>query len=57
LAIAGIGAGEAIRAAVLVGVTEAVRSAQQEGAFSGERGTQIARHLRRVQNADVRIAA
>ena len=38
LVIAGIGAGEAIRVAVLAGVSEAASSAQAEGAISVERG-------------------
>lgn len=57
LAIAGIGAGEAIRGAVLARVSEAARWAQAEGAISAERGGQIARHVSRAQDADVRVAA
>ena len=57
LAIAGIGAGESIRVAVLAQVSEAVRWAQAEGAISAERGGQIARHVSRAQDAHVRVAA
>ena len=57
LAIAGIGAGEAIRGAVLARVSEAARWAQAEGAISAERGGQIARHVSRAQDAHVRVAA
>ena len=57
LVIAGIGAGDAIRGAVLAGVSEAASSAQAEGAISAERGGQIARHVTRAQDADVRVAA
>jgi hypothetical protein len=45
LAIAGIGGGQAIRAAVLAQVSEAACWAQTEGAISAERGGQIARHV------------
>jgi hypothetical protein len=57
LVIAGIGAGEAIRRAVLAQVSEAAGWAQTEGAISAERGGQIARHVSRARHADVRIAA
>jgi hypothetical protein len=57
LAIAGIGAGEAIRGAVLARIGEAAWRAQAEGAISAERGEQIARHVSRAQHADVRVAA
>ena len=48
LAIAGIGAGEASRRAVLTQVGEAARGAQAEGAITAERGEQIARHVTRA---------
>jgi len=51
LTIARIGAGEAIRDAVLAQVSEAVRRAQHEGVISVERGGQIARHVSRAQGA------
>jgi hypothetical protein len=57
LAIAGIGAGQAIRGAVLAQVSEAAGWAQAQGAISAERGGQIARHVSRARHADVRIAA
>jgi hypothetical protein len=57
LAIAGIGAGEAIREAVLARVSEAACEAKAEGAISAERGGQIARHVTRAQDAHVRVAA
>ena len=57
MAIAGIGAGEAIRVAVLARVSEAARWAQAEGAISAERGGQIARHVTRARDAHVRVAA
>lgn len=57
LAVAGIGAGEAIRGAVLAKVSEAACQAQADGAISAERGGQIARHVSRAKNADVRVAA
>ena len=48
LAIAGIGAGRALRLAVLARVGEAACWAEGEGAISAERGAQIARHVRRA---------
>ncbi|MGZ4344794.1 MAG: hypothetical protein ACXVWJ_22135 [Solirubrobacteraceae bacterium] len=57
LAVAGIGAGEPIRGAVLAQVSEAACRAQADGAISAERGGQIARHVSRAQNAHVRVAA
>jgi hypothetical protein len=48
LAIAGIGAGEAIREAVLSRIAEAACWAQHEGAISSRRAEQIARHVRRA---------
>jgi hypothetical protein len=56
LAIAGIGASEALRGAVLAQVSEAARWAQAEGAISAERGGQIARHVTSAQDAGVRVA-
>jgi hypothetical protein len=58
LAIAGIGAGEAIRGAVLARVSETARWAQVQGTISAERGGQIVRHVNRaLERAQVRIAA
>ncbi len=57
LVIAGIGAGETIRDAVLARVSDAACEAQAEGAISAERGGQIARHVSRAQDADARVAA
>ena len=57
LAIAGIGASEAIRIAVLERVSEAASRARAEGVISAERGGQIARHVTRAQDAHVRVAA
>ena len=58
LAIAGIGAGEATRGAVLAQVSQTARWAQVQGAISAERGGQIARHVNRaLERAEVRIAA
>ena len=54
LAVAGIGAGEPIRGAVLALVGESACPAQAHGAISPERGGQIARHVGRAQNAHVR---
>ena len=48
LVIAGIGAGQARRAAVLAAVSEAVLSAQAEEAIGPSRSDQIARHVRRA---------
>jgi hypothetical protein len=48
LAIAGIGAGEASRQAVLSRIVEAACWAQDEGAISSRRAEQIARHVRRA---------
>jgi hypothetical protein len=58
LVIAGIGAGDAARRAVLQRVGEAACSAEAAGAISKRRGEQIARHVaRRLQQADVPVAA
>jgi hypothetical protein len=58
LALAGIGAGETRRRAVLARVSEAACWAQAEGTISPERGAQIARHARRaLERAEARIAA
>ena len=46
--IAGIGAGEASRRAVLSRIAEAACWAQAEGAISSRRAEQIARHVRRA---------
>ena len=48
LAIAGIGAGEPRRKAVLVRVAGAASWARAEGAISGPRAEQIARHVTRA---------
>lgn len=48
LAVAGIGAGEASRRAVLSPIAEAACRAQAEGAISARRADPIARHLRRA---------
>ena len=48
LAIAGIGAGAAVRGAVVAQVGAAVRCAQTEGAITAHRGEQIVRHLTRA---------
>ena len=57
LAIAGIGAGEASRQAVLSQIAEAACWAQAEGAISSQRAEQIARHVRRAtQQTQVRVA-
>jgi hypothetical protein len=57
LAIAGIGASEALRGAVLAQVSEAARWAQSVGAISAERREQIARHVTRAQDARDQVAA
>ena len=58
LAVAGIGAGELRRRAVLVEVGEAAEKAQSEPAISRERGAEIGRHLRRaLEDLDAPIAA
>jgi hypothetical protein len=46
LAIAGIGAGEASRRAVLLRIAESACWAQAEGAISSRRAEQIARHVK-----------
>ena len=57
LAIAGIGAGERSRQAVLSRIAEAACWAQAEGAISSQRAEQIARHVRRAtQLTQVRVA-
>ena len=48
LAIAGMGAGESSRQAVLSRIAEAACWAQAEGAISAQRAEQIARHVRRA---------
>jgi hypothetical protein len=48
LAVAGIGAGEASRRAVLSRISEAACWAQAEGAISSRRAEQIARHVKRA---------
>ncbi len=48
LAVAGIGAGEASRRAVLSRIAEAACWAQAEGAISSRRAEQIARHVKRA---------
>jgi hypothetical protein len=52
LAIAGIGAGEASRRAVLSRIAQAACCAQAEGAISAQRAQQIARHVRRALALD-----
>jgi hypothetical protein len=48
LAIAGIGAGRAVRSTVLARVSEATCWAQAEGAISPSRAAQIIRHVKRA---------
>jgi hypothetical protein len=48
LAVAGIGAGEVMRRAVLASVSEAAGWAQAEGAISASRAEQITRHVKRA---------
>jgi hypothetical protein len=58
LVIAGIGAGEAARRAVLASVAEAACWAHAAGAISSNRATQIARHVNRATRlAEVPVAA
>jgi hypothetical protein len=58
LAIAGIGASEVARRAVLASVTEAMCRAQAAGAISSNRAEQIARHVQRAtQLTEARVAA
>jgi hypothetical protein len=58
LQVAGIGAGEASRRAVLERVGEAACWAQAEGAISARRSEQIARHVKRsLKRPAVRLAA
>jgi hypothetical protein len=58
LAVAGIGAGELRRRAVLEQVGVASAKAESEGAISPERGAQMARHVRRgLEELDEPIAA
>jgi len=58
LAIAGIGAGAAVRGAVLAQVGAAARCAQTEGAITAQRGEQITRHLTRaLEQTDLGLAA
>ena len=58
LVIAGIGAGEASRRAVLAAVGEAARAAQAEGAIGSSRADQIARHVKRaLDRAEETLAA
>ena len=57
LVIAGIGAGEVIRQAVLTEIGEAASRALAEGAISPCRGEQVARHVTRaLGEADGRLA-
>jgi hypothetical protein len=49
LAVAGIGAGEVRRRAVLVWLDEAARRGAAEGAISSRRADQIARHVTRAR--------
>jgi hypothetical protein len=57
LAIAGMGAGRAMRRAVLAGVGEAACWAQAEGAITAERSQQIGRHIKRaMQRTGARVA-
>ena len=48
LAVAGIGAGEGIRGAVLARIGEAASWAQAEGAITPRRAEQISRHIKRA---------
>lgn len=58
LAIAGIGAGQAVRRSVLALVTDATCWAQAAGVISLERAEQIAGHVERAsQPTEVRVAA
>ena len=58
LVIAGIGAGEASRRAVLAAVGEAARAAQAQRAISASRAEQIARHVKRaLDRAEETLAA
>jgi hypothetical protein len=58
LAIAGIGAGETVRGAVLAQVGAALRCAQTEGAITAQRGEQITRHLTRaLEQTNLGLAA
>jgi hypothetical protein len=57
LAIAGIGAGEASRRAVLARIAEAACRAQAEGAISARRGEQIGRYVRRGLGRDRQLVA
>jgi hypothetical protein len=58
LVIAGIGAGEDIRLAVLSRVGEATKSARAAGAINQGRAEQIARHIAQaLGEADRRAAA
>jgi hypothetical protein len=58
LAVAGLGAGAAVRGAVLAQVGAAARCAQTEGAITAQRGEQITRHLTRaLEQTDLGLAA
>lgn len=58
LAVAGIGAGEPMRHAVLKRVSEAACWAEAHGAISAERSQQIARHVKRaLRRRDARSPA
>jgi hypothetical protein len=57
LQIAGIGAGEAIRRAVLQRASKAACWAQAEGAISPHRAAQIARHVKRALGSLDRLVA
>jgi hypothetical protein len=57
-AVAGIGAGDAIRRVVLARIGEAASWAQAEGAVSARRAEQIGRHLQRaLESTDPGAAA
>ena len=57
LAIAGLGAGAAVRRAVLARISEATRWAQADGAISPDRAAQIARHVKRARGGRARVLA
>ena len=57
LAIAGIGAGDASRRAVLARIGEAASWAQAEGVMTARRAEQIGRHLRRALESTDRATA
>jgi hypothetical protein len=58
LAVAGMGAGEVTRRAVLAHVGGAAGSAKAQGGISAERGAEIARHVRlALEERETRAAA